>query len=149
MVDVIDGRVAQIIGEREVIINRGQKDGVSRGMIFDVLRGDQPVQVTDPETGESLGACERTKTSIVVAESYDRFAVCEPVARLSVGESRVAPHGFFSPGKRTPESGRPELQGESRSSEETMAVKVGNRVRLAAQNGRMPARSTREARFSI
>lgn len=125
---MIEGRVARVLNDQELIINRGRKDGVTRGMHFDVLRGESPVKIVDPETGEALGVLDRPKAVIRVSEVHEKFALCEPYEVLEIGGSRVAPADFFAPRRRTPASfkGR---DVEIAISEDESIIKVGDRVR--------------------
>ena len=52
----IIGKVAKILDEVKVVINRGSKDGVKPGMRF--VAYAEADEVTDPDTGESLGKWE-------------------------------------------------------------------------------------------
>jgi hypothetical protein len=133
---VIEGRVAQILNDRELIINRGRKDGVTGGMAFDVLMGN-PLQVNDPETGESLGILERSKASVRVSEVHEKFAVCEGRRLTGPRESRIAPEGFFAPGG----AGYSGLRRSSRvdtPSRHEIDVRVGDRVRQTSQAETVP-----------
>ncbi len=49
----IQGKIARVNSDRELIVNRGSDHGVKPGMIFRVKGAD--VEITDPDTGESLG----------------------------------------------------------------------------------------------
>ena len=46
---LIEGKVAAIVNERELAINRGADVGVKEGMIFKVVEPE--LDVTDPDTG--------------------------------------------------------------------------------------------------
>lgn len=88
MADRVEGQVAQVLNERELVINRGSSHGVEEGMRFAVLNR-QGAHITDPETGESLGAVEVEKTLVKVVRVSDK---------LSVGRTfRTFRRGGFSP----------------------------------------------------
>jgi hypothetical protein len=70
------GRVAQILNERELVINVGEQEGVEEGMRFAVLAGS-PVQIPDPETGEPLGWLDREKVRVEAINVMERMSVCE------------------------------------------------------------------------
>ena len=55
---MLEGQVAAILNEREMVINIGEDAGVKRDMIFRVL--DKNVPVKDPKTGEVLGVEKET-----------------------------------------------------------------------------------------
>ena len=70
----IEGKVAKIVDDRTVVINRGSKDGVSENMTFAIVaRGDE---VTDPDSGESLGAWEVVKGQVKVTHVQEKLSVC-------------------------------------------------------------------------
>lgn len=82
----ITGAVAKILTARELVINRGSKDGVRAGMRFQVLdpKGED---IRDPETGESLGSIDRPKVSVEVTSVEERLAVAKTFhsKRVNVG----------------------------------------------------------------
>ncbi len=68
----IKGKVAGIINERDLIINRGSEAGVTEGMKFKVT---EPLQVKDPETGETLETFDREKIRVEIVEVKLKYAV--------------------------------------------------------------------------
>ena len=93
----IRGKVASVLNDREVVINRGSTNGVELGMKFDILSGNSP-EIIDPDTKESLGRIENRKVRVRVASVYDRMAVAETfeVRRVNVGGSGIG-IGVFTP----------------------------------------------------
>jgi hypothetical protein len=71
----IEGLVAGILTERELIINVGDDQGVQNGMKFQVLT-DVPTEVTDPKTGEVLGMVAREKVRVMAVRVEPRYSVC-------------------------------------------------------------------------
>jgi hypothetical protein len=71
----ITGKIAEIVDEHTLIINRGEEHKVRSGMIFVVmgLGGD----VKDPDTGDSLGPKPFEKLRVKVADVYPKFCVAE------------------------------------------------------------------------
>ena len=69
----IEGKVAEILNEREVLINKGSESGVEQGMTFRVTTPDIPVR--DPDTDEMLGTFNRDKIGIKATEVYPKFSV--------------------------------------------------------------------------
>ena len=75
----IEGKIAHIIDEQNIVINRGETDGVSNGMVFAVVA---PVDVVkDPDTGEELGKWEAVKGYIQARHVQERMTVCGPAKR--------------------------------------------------------------------
>jgi hypothetical protein len=70
----IEGLVARIVTDDELVINKGSSDGVDLNMIFEVL--DPLTQnVQDPVTFEDLGSIERVKAEVRVTRIQDRLSL--------------------------------------------------------------------------
>jgi hypothetical protein len=70
----VEGKVAKVLGNSEIVINRGRGQGVRRGMLFEVF-APEGEEVWDPDTGETLGTVEDVKAKAEVTEVKDRLAV--------------------------------------------------------------------------
>lgn len=70
----VAGKVAAILDDRELVINRGEADGVTLGMRF-VIMPSQGVQVHDPDTKEPLGYVPIEKTIVKVVRVQPRLSV--------------------------------------------------------------------------
>ena len=70
----IEGKVAKILGNNEIVINRGRGQGVRQGMLFEIF-APEGEEVWDPDTGETLGTVEDVKAKAEVTEIKDRLAV--------------------------------------------------------------------------
>ncbi len=75
---LIEGKIAQILSDKHVIINVGARDGVRPGMRFAVLF--QGEEVKDPGTGEALGRWEVPKGFVAATHVQDRLTTCEAAA---------------------------------------------------------------------
>lgn len=82
---VLQGQVAQILNEREVVINIGSNQGVRDGMKFAVL-ADEPTDVHDPVTGELLDKVDREKTRVEAVEVRPRITICRTYRTRTVGD---------------------------------------------------------------
>jgi hypothetical protein len=82
----IEGAVAKILTARELVINRGSKDGVRKGMRFQVL-DPKAENVEDPESGEILGSIERPKVDVQVTMVEEHIAIAKTfhARRVNVG----------------------------------------------------------------
>lgn len=69
----ITGKVAAIINDREVIINRGTETGVEEGAKFKITGPE--LTVTDPDTGDILGDFSREKIRVKIAEVFLKYSV--------------------------------------------------------------------------
>lgn len=79
----IRGKVARILTVRELVINRGQDDGVHVGMVFAVL--DPKAQdIVDPETSAALGSIYRPKIMVRVSLVEQHLAVAGTFESASV-----------------------------------------------------------------
>lgn len=78
----VEGKVAKVLGNNEVVLNRGREHGVRHGMVFEIFapEGDE---VWDPDTGETLGTVEDVKAKAEVTEVKERLSV----AKLQAGDN--------------------------------------------------------------
>lgn len=83
MTTPIAGKVAQVVSERELVINRGSEHGVTVGMRFRIL-APEPSVVTDPETEEELGEVDLTKIEVEVVEVQPKLSVCATFKKVTV-----------------------------------------------------------------
>jgi hypothetical protein len=88
----VEGKVAKILGNSEIVINRGKGEGVRRGMLFEIFTPEGE-EVWDPDTGETLGTVEDVKAKAEVTEVKDRLAVARlqnaqetPFGAVDIGE---------------------------------------------------------------
>jgi hypothetical protein len=66
--------VARILDDQTLILNVGRAAGVAQGMIFCVFASVE--DVTDPDTGESLGSWEAVKGYVQATHPQERLTVC-------------------------------------------------------------------------
>ena len=74
MTEPIRGKVATLLNAREIAINKGTTDGVLVGMYFDVMDADE-TDITDPDTGETLGSIERSKIRLKIVHVQEKLSV--------------------------------------------------------------------------
>jgi hypothetical protein len=72
--DAVAGAVAKILSDREVVLNRGAKDGLHIGDYVGIV-DDEGSKVPDPETGEDIGELTKFKTSLRVTQVSDSLAI--------------------------------------------------------------------------
>ncbi|NKX56282.1 hypothetical protein [Arthrobacter mobilis] len=73
----ITGKVARLLDERELVINRGGEHGVMEGMRFRIL-SDKTYEVTDPDDDDVvIGELPITKTVVKVIEVHPRMCVAK------------------------------------------------------------------------
>ena len=76
----LEGRVAQVLSERRLVINIGGDNGVAHGMGF-VALANTPLVIRDPETGSILDSFEQEKARVEVVAVRPRVAICETPTR--------------------------------------------------------------------
>ncbi len=137
MADQIEGKVAQILDEFTLIINVGQTKGVKPGMEFVVYApGDD---VTDPDTGASLGAWEVVKGRVVASHVQEKLTIChaasakqeedtsDPRTR-TLSAAMIADHMRAKSGTQALNVNKAQLRGMPK----TGPISVGDRVRCEA-----------------
>ena len=98
---MIDGKIAKIINEYEVVVNRGYSHGVESDMQFIVYTvGDQ---ITDPDTGETLGNVEHIKAKIEPKSIQENMTVME-TAETKVKSSSVGAVASLYESERVPKA---------------------------------------------
>lgn len=79
----VQGAVAKIVSDREVILNRGTEHGLASGDYVIVI--DPSTQsVLDPETGEDLGGLKRIKAVLRVVETTPKLSLAKTFRTQSV-----------------------------------------------------------------
>lgn len=81
---ILQGQVAQILNEREIVINVGSDRGVRVGMKFAIL-ADKATEVYDPDNGELLDKVDREKTRVEAVEVRARITICRTYRTRTVG----------------------------------------------------------------
>lgn len=81
----IEGKIARILDEYNVVINVGRNQGVQEGMPFVIFTtgGDE---VKDPDTGEGLGKLETIKGYVSAAHVQDKISICTVQPLIKGGE---------------------------------------------------------------
>ena len=94
----IEGKVALIIDEHNLVVNKGRSDGVGNGMAFVVVA--QVDSVTDPDTDEDLGQWEGIKARLVAIHVQERLSILasSSPAKGSSSTSTGASGGPTEPG---------------------------------------------------
>lgn len=68
-------KIAKIISEYKVVVNAGSNNSIKENDILEVYQPGQ--EVTDPETGESLGTLDFVKSKLRVVDVFPKMCVCE------------------------------------------------------------------------
>ena len=99
-VEPIKGKIAKVLNSREVALNIGEENGVTMGMVFEILSANADV-IHDPDTGVALGSVEQPKTRVKVKRAYDKFAVATTYRsrEVNVGGSGLGGLSLLSAGR--------------------------------------------------
>jgi hypothetical protein len=81
--DLLRGKVARVLNDRELVINLGVKQGVIEGMLFDIQSQDE-IDIMDPDTNELLGSTGRAKVRVRVTHVQEKLAVAQTYRKYSV-----------------------------------------------------------------
>ena len=81
--NLIRGKIARILGSREVVLNIGREQGVEPGMKFDILYRDG-IEIHDPDSGDVLGSIDYSKARIRTTNVYDKVSVASTYQTESV-----------------------------------------------------------------
>jgi len=74
MTELITAKVARILNNTDLALNRGTDVGVEIGMKFAIL-SDAGADITDPDTGEVLDSVEIAKTLVKIISVTERLSV--------------------------------------------------------------------------
>ena len=72
--ELIRGKVAQILDSRQVILIVGSSDRVAAGMVFKIIN-PKGEQVRDPDSNQILGSVESPRAFVRVIEVQDRLSI--------------------------------------------------------------------------
>jgi hypothetical protein len=70
----LQGHVARLVTDDELVINLGSRDGVKKDMYFNVI-DESTENISDPITGEDLGSIERIKVQVRIIRVSERLAL--------------------------------------------------------------------------
>lgn len=67
-------RVVKIISDYEIVVNAGSIHGIKKDDELEIFIPGE--EITDPETGETLGTLDTIKANIIVKNVYEKMCVC-------------------------------------------------------------------------
>ena len=83
----IEGKVAAILNDRELIINRGADAGITEDMKFRVLEPEHGIE--DPDTGEVLGSITNEKIRVRIAEVREKMSIARTYETYVIGPNVI------------------------------------------------------------
>jgi len=130
---LLQGKVAKILTEREVVINIGKGQGVRKGMKFAIL-ASTPEEISDPETGEILGVVDRPKVLVQATEVQERIAICSTYRTIKIPAGALNPAYYWKNLLDSPQEVPDTLEIKDSSlpaplSPQESYVKIGDRVK--------------------
>ena len=121
---MINGKIARILSDKEVVLNVGEESGVKAGMKFVIY------EERDPETGEDLGALEIVKGRIVVNHVMPKISNAESETyTVSTSYSGLAAAAFLVGGTETRRRKLQVEESDIKPVKENKNVKNGDLVR--------------------
>ena len=133
---LIEGRVAQILSESQIVITPGAAAGARVGMVFVVLAEGEPVK--DPQTGETLGRLEIPKGYIRAMHVQEKMTTCaafEPEPAASADAStRVLSAAMIAVSMRVTGARLNVNRGQVAGKPAVGPISVGDLVREAPQS---------------
>lgn len=88
-------KVVKIISDSEIVVNVGSNNLITRGQTLEIF--DPGDEVTDPETGKSLGSLDYIKTYLRVKHVYPQMCICENAeTEPMLSDLLSAASGFFA-----------------------------------------------------
>ena len=88
MSEPIRGKIARVLNAREIALNVGTDKGVTIGMHFDVM--DAYEDISDPDTGELLGAIERPKIRLEITHAQEKLSVAKRCRTKRIQSEKTA-----------------------------------------------------------
>lgn len=86
MVDTVTGKVAKVLNDREVVLNKGRLEGIEEGDYIGIV-DSQEFGIKDPENNNDLGDIVRFKVSLRVTQISDHLSIASTykVSKVNVG----------------------------------------------------------------
>lgn len=73
-------KVVHIMDEYTIIINAGQRDGVTIGTRFQIF--DDGYSVLDPDTGENYGSIDYVKETVITDDVREKMCLCHSTTSI-------------------------------------------------------------------
>ena len=75
------GKVLRIFDDTSLLVNIGSREGLKRGNIVVVI--EKGGEITDPESGESLGELELIKAELVAVDVQEKISILKVEPEIS------------------------------------------------------------------
>lgn len=81
----VEGKVAKVLNDREVVINRGKDHDVEMGTRFKIM---ETVEIQDPDTGRSIGTITREKIRVKVVHLDQSISIARTYETVKIDGSQ-------------------------------------------------------------
>lgn len=98
MDNYLEGKIAAILDDKTVVINKGSSHGVVKDDKFYIYSELGPFK--DPESGEELGIHKKVLGSVVVDTVEDRFCIASTQTKVVISDLSGITQHLFMPKKR-------------------------------------------------
>ncbi len=85
--NAIRGKVAEVLNDREIVINRGKDHGVKLGTRFKIT---ETVEIRDPDTGDVIGTIIREKIRFKVVYAQPSMSIARTYETHTFGTSSAS-----------------------------------------------------------
>lgn len=75
---VFDAKVAGVLSNKKLIINKGKNSGIKKGFIYEIYP-ELPIIIRDPDSGKEIGRLNNKKAEVLVKTVEDEYSICEAV----------------------------------------------------------------------
>lgn len=87
VMSAVEGKVAKVLNDREVVINRGKDHGVKLGTRFKII---ETVEIPDPDTGDVIGTITREKIRFKVVYIQSSMSIARTYETQTFGTSSTS-----------------------------------------------------------
>ena len=84
VISAVEGKVAKVLNDREIVINRGGNHGVKLGTRFKIM---ETVDIQDPDTSDVIGTITREKIRVKVVHLEGSISIARTYETVKVGGS--------------------------------------------------------------
>lgn len=88
------GKVAEVVDQYTLLINRGSEQGVEIGDIWSIL-DINPIEVRDPDTQDIIGTRYREKLRVKVTSVDPRYCTAETYRKITVESGYKLPNPLY------------------------------------------------------
>ena len=142
MPENISAKVAAVADETTLVLNAGSEHGVSEGMVFAIVAEQQ--EISDPDSGESLGNWEVVKARVVVEHVQERMCTVRSPLRQEIDTSgtlstMMVRHSFGAYGSAAGDRASMQVRATGLAGRpKVRPIEVGDRARLVMEESRQP-----------